>query len=81
MGRSSPNAYSPQKVEIMFWSFFIVFLLIMVIGYQMHNQGNIENKPSDSDDLSEEEIEYDYLQRMEQEQEEEDEYWLEQRDK
>lgn len=67
----------------MFWLIFIVVLLIVVGGlaqvFGKKESGNAS--VPEADDLSKEEIEYDYLMREEQAQEEEDEYWLEQRNK
>lgn len=64
----------------MFW-WIIIGIVVLSIVLHLAGFGETDNRVPPSDDLSEEEIEYDYLQREEQAQEEEDEYWLEQRDK
>ena len=64
----------------MLWFILIFLVVAIVLGYAFENgKAGSGNANRSGGDLTEEEIEYDYLMREEQAQQEEDEYWLEQR--
>jgi hypothetical protein len=67
----------------MVWIAIILVLIIVAAIHSTKKPDNYTEKFSEyeeyPDDLSKEEIEYDYLQRMEEEQEEED-YYIQQMD-